>query len=709
MTDAAPILPVPAPHPIVPFFSEAQIADLKTRPDGMEVYLAGLRAHMEAVAAAEWDEAKPLGTDPFRNGFKLPHWRIARWLLGLDPKREAARRCGSNALPGTAPTLCPELAEIFEDWKRTPHFQSFGPEMQAALLSLPEEVQRQMFFVWIGLGGNRATKSELCAWLTVETAVRVPGVTCFCVSETLATSRKTQQALIWKYLPLEIKKLNDKPDPRKIFKLSYTLSNGFGTAEPRVTLPNGSQLVFTTYNMEPAKQLEGVTLGSKRGRAVGMWLDESATTGWFDAGRRRARFSGAVVLWSFTPVAGMTPAIKQAVGEARTVQSFPSELLSQEVRHVADCPRGHVPYLAMPITDGAIVHYFPAQFNPFGTHAGTFYDAVKADCRNADGTWKASKYVLRIAHGYTEDVTGRAFPGFGARHIVTLAQVPARLTLYQFTDPHRTKPYATIWVGVTPGRSDECDYYILRDCPDEQRFGEWAVPTQRETNDETRKGWDGDPGPAAKPIGWGVARYKQEWLDLERIKVPDVLKQWEAGHGEETLDSLLKEHLAVPWHRPIVRQALLSGAELDELRETIHERFMDARFANAQDTTESDGLTTLARRFDEPHQFGGRILPRMFIRGIVGHGHTVEDGLPLVNDLLDWDKDADYIPRINAPRLFVLDSCKQVRWMFENYTTKAGEEGACKEWADLMRHLAKANPTYVEPGPVRTRGGGWGY
>jgi hypothetical protein len=400
-------LPHPSPHPILPFLTAAETDGLLARADGLELYLGAYRAHEAAVVAAEWDESKPLGSDPFRHGFKLPHWRIAAWLLGLMERTPES------------------LEQIFQDWRRTPHFQTFGPEMQAALLTLPEELQRQAFHLWIGLGGNRATKSELCAWLTVKTAVETPGVTCFCVSETLATSRKTQQSLIWKYLPLELKRLNDKADPRKVFKLSYSIANGFGTAEPRVTLPNGSQIVFTTYNMEPAKTLEGVTLGSKRGRAVGMWLDESATTGWFDAGRRRCGFSGAVLLWSFTPIHGMTPAIKQAVGNARTLQSFPSELLSQDQRHVEDCPKGHVPYLALPLTAGAVVHYFPAQFNPFGTHAGTYYEAVKNDCKNADGTWKPAKYILRIAHGYTEDVTGRAFPTFSSRHVVTLAQLPA--------------------------------------------------------------------------------------------------------------------------------------------------------------------------------------------------------------------------------------------------------------------------------------------
>ena len=694
-------LPRPEWHPMLPLLDESEVAGMLEHEDGLDRYKEWYRAHLQALAFSLWDEARPLATDPYRQGFKLPHWRQARWILGLGSPRT------------------PEALEVIrEDWKAAPFFASFAAEMQEALMApLPAELMERAFSIWIGLGGNRATKSELCAWLGVESAMRVPNTTTFCVAETLETSRKTQQGLIWKYLPIEFKKLNRRSDGRGIFKIDYSLANGFGLAVPKLVLPNGSQIVFTTYNQEPAKQLEGTTLGSKSGRAVGMWLDESATTGWFDAGRRRCGYSGAVLLWSFTPVHGMTPAIKDAVGVARTLVSFPAELLSAEQRHVEDCPRGHMPYLALPKTAGAIVHYFPAQFNPFATHAGRFYDKVKEECRDQEGKPKSNNHIKCVAYGYTEDVSGRAFPGFGNRHLVTLSQIPSRLTLYQFTDPHGTKPYASVWIGVTPGNERERVYYVMRDFPDEQRYGEWAVPTTRETNEETRKGWDGDPGPAARPLGWGVAAYKREWLRLETIDLATELREHltammgderDDGADEARLKELLKKHVPQPWRRRI-----LQGGKLDlevPVREPMQLRHMDARFCNSESADEGEGLTTLALKFDQPHHgANGEELPAMFIQPVTGHGKTIADGLPLVNDLLDWNKDEEFIPGINAPRLYVWEGCKQVRWMFENYTGRAGEEGACKEWADLMRHLAKAQPPFIDPAGLKTRGGGWGY
>lgn len=680
---APPALPRPPAHPLLPFPDEEAIARLARRPDGADLYLAAYRGHQKTIAEAQWDEAQPLATDPFEHGFKLPHWQQARWLLGLLPER--------------TPAAWDAITEL---WARAPYVQTFGAPMFEAITTLPAELRELLFYIWIGLGGNRATKSEMCAWLTVESLKRIPGTTTFCVAETLETSRKTQQGLIWKYLPLELKKLNDKSDPRRVYKISYNIANGFGLAAPRLVLPNGSQIVFTTYNQEPSKQLEGVTLGSKLGRAVGMWLDESATTGWFDAGRRRCQFSGAVMFWSFTPVKGMTPAIREAVGEARTVVSFPAELLGQEQRHVNDCPRGHMPYLALPRTAGAIVHYFPAQFNPFSTHAGTYYQAVINDCTNADGQRKAAEYVKRIAYGYTEDVSGRAFPGFSARHVVTLAQIPEKLALYHFTDPHGKKPYASIWVGVTPGGPEECTYYILRDFPDEQRFGEWAVATTRQTNENTMRGWDGDPGPAARPLGWGIATYKREWRALEKIHVPGGAPGGRTPPDE--MQAWLRAHIPQPWRRPIVSRALRRGPT-DDLREEPLCRYMDARFCNSEAAGDDETVVTLAERFaEEHHGADGATLPSMFIQGITGHGKTIVDGLPLVNDLLDWNKEEEFIPHINAPRLYVWEGCKQVRWMFENYTAQGGEEGACKEFADLARHLAKAAPLYAEPEMFKT-------
>ena len=59
-------------------------------------------------------------------------------------------------------------------------------------------------------GGKRATKSERAAWRVVQAAVHLPKSIIWCLQANLETSIATQQKMIWKYLPLEIKAMNGR-------------------------------------------------------------------------------------------------------------------------------------------------------------------------------------------------------------------------------------------------------------------------------------------------------------------------------------------------------------------------------------------------------------------------------------------------------------------------------------------------------------------
>lgn len=694
MTAPAPLptLPVPPAHPLLPFLSGAEIAALVDQPQGADIYERTFVKHLETVARADWNEGEPLKTDMLRHGFELPHWAETDVLLGLKP-------------PG------PEtFATLLENWRKAPYVQTFAPEMQAELGTLPEPLLQQAFYIWIGLGGNRSGKSEYCAKRVVQSGLKFPNGLIVCLAETLEASIVTQQALIWKYLPPEIKRLKDKKDPNGVYNITYTKKNGF--TGPSIILPNGTQILFKSYGADPG-DVEGWMLGSRFGRAVGMWLDESATAGWFEAGKRRCKYCGAILLWSFTPIKGMTPAIKEAVGEAVTLKDLPAELLPQETIHVVGCRPGFMPYLQRPRTAGAVVQYFFSQFNPFGTAAGTLYDAVKSLCFQDDGTPKASPHIKRIAYGYTEDTTGRKFPNYCAAHVVRVNNLPRVGTIYQFTDPHGSRPYATLWVLVTPG--NPASYYIIRDWPDERTYGEWAVPTTRETSDDTRRGWDGDKGPAQRELGMGVVAYKKLWLATERIVVPTQCRAFLEGYsgkhpaGDPEFTALLEGKVKYPWHRTLIQRAVTKRQPLDELREVAVERFMDARFCNAQHAAEHGG-TCLKWQFEEEQRDGkGNVLaPAMPISE--ASGKDIEHGCGLLTDLLAFDKEQPIVPGINAPHLYVSEECTQVRWALENYTGRAGQEGACKEWIDLLRHVAEAQPMHIASSEFKTlnRSGSYG-
>jgi len=671
---------------LVPFLSEAEIEGLLDREDGFELYHDAFRAHASAVHAADYDESQPLSTNPVRDGFELPHWAETDVLLG----RTAVK-------PGT-------VEELVENWRRAPYVQTFRPALQAALGYLPEPLLQESFYIWIGLGGNRSAKSEYCAKNVVRDALRHPNAFIVCLAETLEASIVTQQQLIWKYLPPEMKKLNNVNDRRGVFNIRYSKKGGF--TKESLILPNGAQIIFKSYKGDPA-DVEGWMLGSRTGRCIGMWLDESATTGWFEAGQRRCRYCGAILLWSFTPIKGMTPAIREAVGEAETLMSLPAELLSPEVRHVADCPPGHMPYLQRARTQGALVQYFFSQFNPFGTAAGTFYEAVKSLCKDNNGEMRASSLVKRIAYGHTEDTTGRKFPGYCAVHVVKVKNLPSVGCVYQFTDPHGSRPYATIWVLVTPG--DPPNYYVIRDWPDERTYDKWAEPTKRETSDDTRKGWDGDAGPAQRELGMGVIAYKKLWADTERIRVPAEIIHATGPMATlrpcDDFGELLDAKVKYPWHRRAIREALRDEQNLETLSEFVAERFMDSRFCNSDHASEHGGKCLRDYFEEEQRTPDGKLLGPAYLI-TPASGKDIEHGCGLITDLLSYDKERELVPHINAPHLWVSEECTQVRWALENYTGRAGESGACKEWIDLLRHLAEAAPVYVNPGLLKVTGGG---
>ena len=689
MTCTLPELPRPPWHPLLEFLSDQEVEALLDCDDGLDKYKAAYHAHLAAVRAAEWDESQPMLSNPARDGWELPQWHEADILLGRRPRT-----------PETA-------AQMVQAWRLAPYVQTFAPELRQLLeAGLPEPLLQEVFYIWIGLGGNRSGKSEYCAKRVVQDALRHPNALIVCLAETLESGIVTQQQLIWKYLPPDIKRLNKVPDKRGVFNINYSKKGGF--TKESLILPNGAQIMFKSYKGEPG-DVEGWMLGSRTGRCIGMWLDESATTGWFEAGKRRCKYCGAILLWSFTPIKGMTPAIKEAVGEAETVKTLPAELLSPEVRHVPGCPPGHMPYLQRARTDGAIVQYFFSQFNPFGTAAGPFYQAVQSLCRNDDGSPKASTHIKRVAYGYTEDTTGRRFPGYCGAHVVKVKHLPATAAVYQFTDPHGSRPYASIWVLVTPGNPP--NYYVVRDWPDERTYGEWAIPTMRETSDETRRGWDGDAGPAQRELGWGVIQYKKMWAEAERVKVPFQVQELVKAYRETMVwnepewNRVLSETVKYPWHRRIISEAVSENEPLEDLREWVVERSMDSRFCNAEHAAENGGKCLRQLYEEDQTTPDGRILtPSMLIRE--ASGKDIEHGCGLITDLLAYEKDQDLIPHINAPRLWISEECTQVRWALENYTGRAGQAGACKEWIDVLRHLAEAAPLYVTKGLQKAHGQG---
>ncbi len=729
----------PPAHPLLPFpLTEQEILSLDTA-EGQAAYARALNIFQQLLTAAEWDENQPLASDPHRGTMELPHWGDADFILGIgsresrDESREqegAGESMGGAAAPALprwdqarARTLT-ALRALRDRWLAAPYVAALPAELRANLGRLPEELLSIICNLLVILGGNRSGKSEYCAVRCMQSAIDNPGSRIICVAgDDLDQSKENQQRPLWKHLPVEWKLLSGKRDPRGIFKINYSRNTGFTTEQ--CILPNGSDFLFYGSQRQEPSLIQGKVLGHQGRRCVGFWADESVTLPWMRALIIRASYYNAIGLWSFTPIDGMTPAIKELLGEARTLLSLFAEMMSDR-KHLADCPRRHMPYIQKPREPSCMFIYFHTQLSPFGAGGRTFYEALREQHTHSTDELKG-----RYGFGHTKDIGGRKFPAYGAHNVIPVAKLPAIGTIRTFNDPHGSRPWFTWWVLTTPGK--EPSHYVIREWPDEGTYGQWAVPTMRPVSDETRRGWDGDPGPAQKPNGWGIADYKALWMERERVVVPVGLRNWLKenrglrlfGRGNvqrptpnaqrskeeqpETRNSELETFLnevTQPWHREIIKRALRRGLDLERLDEGVFERYFDARFMNA-DYADDDGGTCLRYKLEEEqkHPTTGEILPACDnLREATGN--RLEIGYGMVTDLLSWNPlhPDGLIPGINAPRLYISEECTQTRWAFENFTGRAGETGACKEPMDLARHLAEAEPVHVDEGTFQIIG-----
>jgi hypothetical protein len=623
------------PHPMIKLPTLAQVhALMASKPDAWKQELVSwLQQRQQRIKLAD--------EDPLWFGWEFDHWKDADGLL-----------------KGT--------------WKSPTGYQ---PE-PCAILGI--------------YGGNRASKSVYAVKRAVQTAELFPKSTLAILSESETASIKTVQALVWYYIKPHFGLLNGKRDA--VFKINYSQAGGF--TDRKLVLPNGSEIHFLTYNQDPG-DYEGWEFGAPahtyatmakemeaQGKFcppnIGAVADESMPLSWMKMFARRLQFRKAKLLWPFTPVKGITPAIKELVGtSAVTLESREAELLPRQ--NLPDLPKGHMPFIRECQFPGvrAMAIYFFSLFNKFGpSPERTYYDEIKQLCEG-----KVSEFVERVAYGFARDSVARCFPKFGPWNIVKRQHLPAIGTNYFFTDPAGARNWASIWVRVTASG----DHFIYRDWPDAQTHGEWAVPTEREVNEQNRAGWDGDPGPAQNGLGYGIVKYKSTFLSYEKSEV----RSQKPG-GEDP-------YIARLWER-----AARDGAK--EIVEEIAERYIDPR-AGASEHLAEKGGTCIIDEFSEP-QYGpdGKLTgpPMEFIPA---SGVNEDEGLGVVNELLDWNQEAPLMPVLNAPKLYVCEDAKQVIWMFENYTGRGGAKGACKDFADLVRYMALAKLEHVDAGRARGRAG----
>jgi len=571
------------------------------------------------------------------------------------------------------------------------------------------------------LGGNRSTKSFFSAYLLMETAlgitaqerVRSEGVTFLVTSETEDSSKDTAQKIIWALLPNALKALNGKRDHTHF--VHYSLKNGF--TDNVLVLPSGVRIQFATYNQDPGAW-EGRELGLKHRRTIAWWADENLPLPWFLMFQRRGRYRPGFGVWSFTPINGITNTIKEAVGTGLVRITRTAKLLPPQQVLVPGLKPGRVPFVQDGADGATKVCYFHSDLTPFGS-GGTPYSKLVAE--QVEGKTKA--YILAVYYGFTQDVSGRAFPKYSRQtHMVPRSALPYRGTNYLIIDPAGGRSWFMLWVRVAPGNPRKLWFY--RDWPDRRRHGEWAVPTSRQLTADSRRGRDGDTGPAQRNPGWGVGRYKQEILKEETIEMklgkdglwvdPDPYRRARLndamrGAGEKPVSSVVApdgSERAV-WTEDQV--AAVRAKLKSPVREEIYMRFIDPRAAGQPQAAEKGGVTLLTLFDEQQKAADGTVIAEPMPLVQAYSGRDVDEGIRAMNDLLDFDEERPIVPALNEPRLRVVDVCEQLDWALNNYTGEGGESDGGKDPADAMRYAALTDDIqHVEPGLGRIRKG-WSY
>lgn len=141
-------------------------------------------------------------------------------------------------------------------------------------------------------------------------------------------------------------------------------------------------------------------------------------------------------------------------------------------------------------------------------------------------------------------------------------------------------------------------------------------------------------------------------------------------------------------------------AKIKELEkdEDIVERYIDPR-AGATQAAGKEGGTSLIELLDQGEA------PMYFVPA---SGVSIEQGVAIINDLLYWNS-SEPLSKINQPRLYVSEECKNLIFALKEWTGLDGDKGACKDPIDCLRYLAVMEPQYCGKDSFKSRGEPFSY
>jgi len=322
---------------------------------------------------------------------------------------------------------------------------------------------------------------------------------------------------------------------------------------------------------------------------------------------------------------------------------------------VKGCPPGQMPYTADCRDNNGSIIYFHSEMNPFNP-----YSEIVDKCQG-----RSTNDIKMRAYGYAERMDSGAFPKFGKPHIMTrdrwLDVQKLSGSRFVVADPGGNKNWFIKWYFCT---KDGCAH-VYREFPDLQRYGEWAVPSDK---------LDFKAGPAQRmEAGRGIEGYKQLILELEGwVRTPTG--EWDGSHAE-----------------------------------VIEERIMDARFGG--DERYGEGTSIINLMEEEQVDSMGKIAgPRMWWNPARGNGSRgglkpTEIGIQMLNEMMDYNEEQP-VNAMNCPRWYVHEDCQQSIYAYQEYTALGTEKDALKDIIDPDRYLVSSDVSFIDKENLQCISGG---
>jgi hypothetical protein len=338
------------------------------------------------------------------------------------------------------------------------------------------------------------------------------------------------------------------------------------------------------------------------------------------------------VAWLFVrPQSGLTGEGKSEEGERRF----------EKVPRVARC-----------VDERKAVVWFSPMDNPYSDAA----DVIRNNLP------KGREEVLKCVYGVAVKSFSAKFARFSRTvHVVPAAAVPSTGLNGLVCDPAGTRNWAMAWyrlVGDT--------IYFYREFPSPVRLtpgvgtmGLWAEPDDRNGGVN-----DGRKGPGQDPLGWSYLRYKAE---IARLEGWSDYREWLARAEAEPGEFWNGSALVPP-------DAEVEGWDEDNGSEERTDKIGDVR-ALSTPKQEKDRFETMQTIMDE-----------CGLRLDFADGVDVEDGVAVINHLLDFERRGDGDGYMRAPRLFFSEECVNLILAMENWQSADGLKGAYKDFVDLVRY-----------------------